>query len=199
MYYTLVKDNNDKNNEISKGELYEKKSKFFSYIYNIKDEEDAKKYIEDIKNKNKDARHCVYIYSYLKDGKINIRFCDDGETQGTGTKAIYELMTKENITNICIVIVRYFGGILLGAGPLSRAYLNCARNAINLCRKEIIYKYINYADFVSYNKFQKIKNIIDNYMNESKIKINYINYNEKVEYNIEIREDIYEKVLSLIK
>lgn len=108
-------------------------------------------------------------------------------------------MTKENITNICIVIVRYFGGILLGAGPLSRAYLNCARNAINLCRKEIIYKYINYADFVSYNKFQKIKNIIDNYMNESKIKINYINYNEKVEYNIEIREDIYEKVLSLIK
>ena len=44
MYYTLVKDNNDKNNEISKGELYEKKSKFFSYIYNIKDEEDAKKY-----------------------------------------------------------------------------------------------------------------------------------------------------------
>lgn len=198
MYYTLV--NNSEYSEISTGILYEKKSKFYSYIYNISNDEEARRYINNIRSKNKDARHCVYIYSYInEENMVDIKFSDDGEPQGTGTKAIYELLTKEKITNICIVIVRYFGGILLGAGPLSRAYLNCAREAINKCKKEIIYKYINYVNIFSYNQFSKIKGILDNYIDDRKIKVNFINYNDKVEINIDIREDIFNNIINIIK
>lgn len=199
MYYTLVKDGNKDCNEIAVGKIYEKKSKFYSYIYSISNDEEAKEYIEKIKKNNKEARHCVYIYSYLEDNMLNIRFSDDGEPQGTGTKAIYELITKEKITNICIIIVRYFGGVLLGAGPLSRAYLNCARDAINICKKEKLYKYLNYIDTVNYNQFSKIKNVLDDYVSNALVKINFINYNDRVDFSIEIREDLYDEFLSLIK
>lgn len=165
-FYTLKSDiKENKYNEISQGFLQEKKSKFISYIFSISSKEEAEKYINEIKNDNKEARHVVYIYSYLEDNNLNIKFSDDGEPQGTGTRAIYELMTKENLTNICIVIVRYFGGILLGAGPLSRAYLNSAKEAIDKCEKTEIYNYIDLEFEVNYNNYNSVKYIIDNYQN----------------------------------
>lgn len=163
-FYTLKSDIKDKEyNEIAQGFLQEKKSKFISYIFSINNKEDAEKYISEIKNNNKEARHVVYIYSYLDNNNLNVKFSDDGEPQGTGTRAIYELMTKESLTNICIVIVRYFGGILLGAGPLSRAYLNSAKEAIDKCDKTEIYNYIDLEFEVSYNNYNSVKYIIDNY------------------------------------
>ena len=163
-FFTLKSDIKDKEyNEIAQGFLQEKKSKFISYIFSINNKEDAEKYISEIKNNNKEARHVVYIYSYLDNNNLNVKFSDDGEPQGTGTRAIYELMTKECLTNICIVIVRYFGGILLGAGPLSRAYLNSAKEAIDKCEKTEIYNYIDLEFEVNYNNYNSVKYIIDNY------------------------------------
>ncbi|MDD3304024.1 MAG: YigZ family protein [Clostridia bacterium] len=198
-YYTLVNNYKADSKEIGVGELYEKKSKFFSYIYPIANSDDAKKYIHDIKEQNKEARHCVYIYSYLEDGKINIKFSDDGEPQGTGTKAIYELITKETLTNICIIIVRYFGGILLGAGPLSRAYLNCARLSIKQCKKEQIYKYIHYHTLLEYTDFSKIKDKLDEYVMNNQVIVKNILYQDKVEIDIHIREDLYKKIIEQLK
>ena len=169
-FFTLKSNINDSEyNEIAQGFLQEKKSKFISYVFSITSKDEAEKYISDIKNDNKEARHVVYIYSYLDNNNLNVKFSDDGEPQGTGTRAIYELMTKENITNICIVIVRYFGGILLGAGPLSRAYLNSAKEAIDKCDKTLIYNYIDLELEVNYTNYNVIKYILDSYKNNEVI------------------------------
>ena len=195
--YTLTSSQNGYNNFLASGELVEKKSKFISYIYKISSEEEANKYIEDIKKNNKSARHIVYIYNYLKNNIVNFSFSDDGEPRGTGTKAIYELLVKENITNVCIVIVRYFGGILLGAGPLSRAYLNSARNAIVKCNKKELHKYIKSEYIISYQKYQQIKSKLDTYIKKDEIMDVDLKFNEKVIISFQVRSDIESNVNSL--
>lgn len=182
-YYTLENkmENKGEFGEIASGVIVEKKSKFISYLFNIKNEEEASNRIDKIRKKYMDARHIVYIYSILDDeNKKSIRFSDDGEPQGTGTKAIYELIEKEEITNICIVIVRYFGGILLGAGPLSRAYLNTARMAIDSCKKKEIYKYIEKEVNLSYNGYNIFKNRIEDYISKEEIVICNVEFSEEV-------------------
>lgn len=198
--YTLKKtDDKGKYGEISKGTLIEKKSTFISYLFRIDDENSANECIEKVRKDNRQARHIVYIYSYLKDNVINIRFSDDGEPKGTGTKAIYELLTKENITNVCIVIVRYFGGILLGAGPLARAYLNTAKESIKTCQKEIIYNYIKYNVKITYRKYEVIKNLIDKKVKEGIIIINDIEYSDKIYIKVLIIDKYYNKIKSIFE
>ena len=119
---------------------------------------------------------------YIENNVANIRFSDDGEPKGTGTKAIYELLEKESITNVCIVIVRYFGGILLGAGPLSRAYLNSARECLDLCIKQEIYNYLEYTLKCSYNAYNILKNKLEKYIS-----------NKTVIIESEFKEEVYIK------
>lgn len=183
--------------EIANSKINEKKSVFISYIYNIDNETEANKYIEKIRKEYNDARHVVYIYSYVKDNICNIKFSDDGEPKGTGTKAIYELLTKERITNVCIIIVRYFGGILLGAGPLSRTYLNSAKESIKKCQKQIIFNYINFTTIISYSKYQSLKKQIDKKVGEGIIKIIDIKFSENVELSISIIDKYYNEILAI--
>lgn len=199
-YYTLKNINikNSEYHEIAKGSLYEKKSSFISYLYTITNEEEALNYIKLIQSHHKDARHIVYIYSYLQNNQVQIRFSDDGEPRGTGTKAIYELLTKENLTNVCIVIVRYFGGILLGAGPLSRAYLNTAKEAISLCEKEKIYHYIPFEKNISYRYYEMYKSFLDGKREEGIIIMNDISFLDHVSLKFCIREDYYKQICDLL-
>lgn len=177
----------------------EKKSKFYSYVFNANNEEECLSHILNIKEKNKDARHVVYIYSILKNGKKIIRFSDDGEPQGTGTRAIYDTIEKENITNVCIVIVRYFGGILLGAGPLSRAYFKAYKNAIEGVKKDIIYNYKEKCYILTYSDYERLKADLKNYIEKDKIKIVKVKYNDNIKVDLNIREDVNEEVEKLIK
>jgi uncharacterized YigZ family protein len=179
--------------------IVEKQSKFISYLFEIDNEEDAIEKIERIKKDNIQARHVVYIYSYLKDNVANIRFSDDGEPKGTGTKAIYDLLEKESITNVCIVIVRYFGGILLGAGPLARTYLNSARMCIDKCIKKEIYKYIEYSFKCSYNAYNIIKNKLDTYIENEYVKIINCVFNENVEITLNVVEFELENIKKIIE
>ncbi len=199
MNFTLISDNNGEYGEIAKSILEEKKSKFISYIFKINNEMDAKEYINKIKKEYNDARHIVYIYSYLdKNNQININFSDDGEPQGTGTKAIYELITKENITNICVIIVRYFGGILLGAGPLSRAYLNSFRNSFKLTQKTEILNYIKKTINIDYNLYDKLINQLKDYISNKHVVINKVEFNQNVLIDLSIEKNILNKVDMII-
>lgn len=191
MYFSLKSDiEKGQYYDIASNTLVEKKSKFIAYIFNISCKNDAEKYIERIKNDNKDARHIVYIYSYLD--KITnipvINFSDDGEPQGTGTKAIYELISKERITNICIVIVRYFGGILLGAGPLSRAYLNSFRGALLKCERYELFNYDIEEYIIEYCKYDNFKNKMSEYIDKRLIIVDSVKFNEKVDILIKIEK-----------
>ncbi|NLK94910.1 MAG: YigZ family protein [Clostridiales bacterium] len=108
----------------------EKKSEFIGYCKRVESEEEAKAFITEIKNKHKQARH--NCYAYVIGEKMNTqRYSDDGEPQGTAGIPILEVMKKKEITDCVIVVTRYFGGILLGAGGLTRAYIKGATIAID--------------------------------------------------------------------
>ncbi|MBD7909743.1 MULTISPECIES: YigZ family protein [Clostridium] len=107
----------------------EKKSEFIGYSKRVESEEEAKKFINEIKSKHKQARHNCWAYVIGKNMGIQ-RYSDDGEPQGTAGIPILEVMKKSGITDCAIVVTRYFGGILLGAGGLTRAYTKGASIAI---------------------------------------------------------------------
>lgn len=107
----------------------EKKSEFIGYAKRVENEEDAKAFVDEIKNMHKQARH--NCWAYIIGEKMNIqRYSDDGEPQGTAGIPILEVMKKSNITDCAVVVTRYFGGILLGAGGLTRAYTKGASIAL---------------------------------------------------------------------
>lgn len=107
----------------------EKKSEFIGYAKRVETEEEAKAFVDEIKSKHKQARHNCFAYIVGENMGIQ-RYSDDGEPQGTAGIPILEVIKKNNITDCCIVVTRYFGGILLGTGGLTRAYTTGAALAI---------------------------------------------------------------------
>lgn len=106
----------------------EKKSKFIGYAKPIKTQEDALEFISKIKSKHWDATHNVYAY-VLRENNIQ-RYSDDGEPSGTAGVPVLDVMLKESLVNVCVVATRYFGGTLLGAGGLVRAYSHTSKIAL---------------------------------------------------------------------
>lgn len=107
----------------------EKKSEFIGYSKRVETEEEAKAFVAEIKNRHKQARHNCYAYIIGENMNIQ-RYSDDGEPQGTAGIPILEVLKKSNVTDCAVVVTRYFGGILLGAGGLTRAYTKGASIAI---------------------------------------------------------------------
>lgn len=98
----------------------EKKSKFYGYMLNCESEAEIKKAIEELRKEHKKATHICYAY------RLKSPFCekavDDGEPSGTAGRPILNVLQKKDLQNVCVFVVRYFGGIKLGAGGLVRAY-----------------------------------------------------------------------------
>lgn len=106
----------------------EKKSKFIGYAKPVKTQEDALEFISKIKLKHWDATHNVYAY-VLRENNIQ-RYSDDGEPSGTAGVPVLDVMLKESLVDVCVVATRYFGGTLLGAGGLVRAYSHTSKIAL---------------------------------------------------------------------
>jgi len=122
MSYITVKD-------FGQDRFEEKKSEFIGYAKRVENEEEAKAFINEIKSMHKQARH--NCSAYVIGSNMNIqRYSDDGEPQGTAGIPILEVMKKSTITDCAIVVTRYFGGILLGTGGLTRAYTKGASIAL---------------------------------------------------------------------
>lgn len=113
----------------SSDEYIVKKSRFIGYACPVKNPDEALAFISKIKSKHWDATHNVYAY-ILKDSGIK-RYSDDGEPQGTAGIPTLDVLEKENVTDVCVVVTRYFGGILLGGGGLVRAYSHSAKIALD--------------------------------------------------------------------
>lgn len=111
-------------------EFVEKRSRFISHIWRVETEEEARARIEEMKKKYYDARHNCWCY-LLKEGNV-VRYSDDGEPQGTAGQPMLNVFQREDVTNVCCVVTRYFGGILLGAGGLTRAYTKGAKDALDV-------------------------------------------------------------------
>ena len=110
------------------GEYEVKRSRFLCYAAPVRSQDEAAAFIAAIKQKHWDARHNCSAY-ILREGGVK-RFSDDGEPQGTAGMPILDVLEKSEVTDVCVVITRYFGGILLGAGGLVRAYSHSAALAL---------------------------------------------------------------------
>ncbi|MBQ7989505.1 MAG: YigZ family protein [Oscillospiraceae bacterium] len=122
---------------LSTGEFEDRKSRFIAALSHVTNEDEAIAFIEGIRAANRKARHNVYAY-ILRDGNIT-RYTDDGEPSGTAGVPVLELLRREGLTDVCIVVTRYFGGILLGTGGLVRAYTSAAKAAVSnthICEME---------------------------------------------------------------
>jgi len=124
----------------SEVELQISKSRFIGYVKPVEDESDAIRFIEKIKKKHWDASHNVPVYVIGENFGIQ-RATDDGEPSGTAGVPILEMLKKEAITDVCIVVTRYFGGVKLGTGGLVRAYTQSAKAALEAA--EIVEKKVN--------------------------------------------------------
>ncbi|MGM0507583.1 MAG: IMPACT family protein [Fusobacteriota bacterium] len=140
-----------------------KKSKFIGYIKPISSKQEAEDFIEKINSKNPDASHNVYAYKVTEDNREYFKFSDDGEPQNTAGKPVAELINIMDLTNIVIVISRYFGGIKLGAGGLIRHYSKAGKLAI---KKGDIIEYIKKREIVLDFGYEMV-DIVDNILTKS--------------------------------
>lgn len=115
----------------------EKKSEFIGFLSPVNSNEEAVAFIQSVKAKHRKAKHHVYAY-ILRDSNIT-RYSDDGEPQGTAGIPVLDVLQKQNLTNVCCVVVRYFGGVLLGGGGLVRAYSHSAALTCNTAKIQHMY------------------------------------------------------------
>ena len=113
----------------AEAEYVEKRSRFIGHIWRVDSEEEARARIEQTRKRHYDARHNCWCY-LLREGGV-LRYSDDGEPQGTAGQPMLNVFQREGVFSVCCVVTRYFGGILLGAGGLVRAYGGTAKAALN--------------------------------------------------------------------
>jgi uncharacterized YigZ family protein len=136
----------------------EKNSKFFGYAFPISSEEEVKIHIENLKKQHFSARHWCYAYQLGTD-KIQYRANDDGEPNNSAGMPIYGQIQSFNVTNILIVIVRYFGGVKLGVGGLITAYKTAAQMALEeseIIEKTIDVHFLVQFDYKNMNKVMRV-------------------------------------------
>lgn len=171
--------------ETTSYELVEKKSKFIADTFPIKDEEEAKTIIKEIKKKYYNAKHHCFAYiTFDEQGKLIERCSDDGEPSGTAGAPMLNIIKNKHIYNVLVIVTRYFGGILLGTGGLVRAYSEATTRALNNAKyiSKELGKEIKVT--VEYSQVEAIKY----YCRKKDIKILKEEYSKEVYFFIEISE-----------
>lgn len=175
------------------GEIIEKKSRFIGYVRHVESEEEANAFISEIKKQNFDARHNCYAYTVGVE-QPQLKFSDDGEPGGTAGKPILEVITGMQLYHVCIVVTRYFGGVLLGTGGLVRAYTEAAKACIHaagtVCKRLVVPTVIT----TNYTDLGKIQYILGN----EGIEIKDSDYGENVRLLAEIFIDDVERVTKAV-
>lgn len=172
---------------IKNNNVYEeviKYSKFISLMFKVYSKDDVNYYLDKVKINYPGANH--YCYGYVIDN--DIRSSDNGEPSGTAGMPILNQITSNNLNYVLIIVVRYFGGVKLGAGPLTRAYAKLAREVIQ--KENIITLVKGYDIDISFN-YNDIKNV-DYILNNSKI-INK-EFNDTIKYNVYVNEFTLDKL-----
>ena len=135
-------------------EYVEKRSRFLGHLRKVESEDEARAFVAEMKMKYYDARHNCWSY-LLKDGPE--RYSDDGEPQGTAGIPMLEVFRREGVTNLVCVVTRYFGGVLLGAGGLFRAYTKSAKDALDAAGRSVVRRWIRLEIPCSYAALERCK------------------------------------------
>ena len=178
------------------GEIIEKKSKFIANVFCVETANEAEEKIKEIKNKYYDAKHNCFAYLIMgENNEIIKKASDDGEPSGTAGLPILQILEKRNLSNILVIVTRYFGGILLGTGGLLRAYSDATINALD--KAKIIEKTLGLEIIIetTYKDVEQVKY----YLEKQKTKITNVNYQENVELLVEIPEETKDIILKNIQ
>lgn len=177
-----------------------KKSKFITKLYKLNNIEEINKILEQLKKEYKDSTHICYAYIINNQEKCS----DDGEPSGTAGLPILNILKKNNLTNILAVVIRYFGGIKLGAGGLVRAYSNSVNDTLKLTdvieleegylvELEFSYDQVKLIDYILNDKTIINKEYNNNiiykfYLNKEEL--NFISELEKISIHISIKDKV---------
>lgn len=172
--------------EAATASFVEKRSEFIGNITPVSTEEEAIAFVNKVKKQYADAKHNVYAY-LLRDNSIT-RFSDDGEPHGTAGLPVLDVLRKEGVTNVAVVVTRYFGGILLGTGGLVRAYSQAAKMALDAAGKSTVERLTAFTLRVSYSDLQKVEPILEN---QTMLKLGAV-YENDVRLSFAIRVQEYE-------
>nr|WP_316620473.1 YigZ family protein [uncultured Ruminococcus sp.] len=159
-------------------EFVEKRSRFIGCVKPVRTEEEAVAFINQKRSEHWDARHNVYAYS-LREGNIK-RYSDDGEPSGTAGMPVLDVIVKNEIYDVCVVVTRYFGGVLLGTGGLVRAYSQGSKIALESGGIVLMQSCSLCGVSCSYNRYGKVSSLvmengatIDDTIYESDVKIKF--------------------------
>jgi uncharacterized YigZ family protein len=183
-YFTVKKETN--------AEYEIKRSRFIGYIKPVKTKQEAESFVAFVKQKHYDARHNVFAYKIREDNFK--RYSDDGEPQGTAGVPVLDVIEKNELTDVCIVVTRYFGGILLGGGGLVRAYSHTASLAVESGTKIEMSLCVGFSLECDYSFFGKVNSIIE----ENGGVIENTEYLDSVMVTGYIREDLFSSLNSKI-
>jgi len=173
-------------------EFIEKRSKFTGRVWLCETEQEALEHIAEMRSRYWDAAHNVYAYSIREGGAT--RFSDDGEPQGTAGMPVLDVFRREGISNFLCVVTRYFGGVLLGAGGLVRAYAHTAKIALDAAGTAVMKPVMVLRFTCPYHLFDRVKAEIEffegiirqtDYSADIQIhmhipELNYNNFNERI-------------------
>lgn len=173
-YKTLIQANQD--------EFIVNKSRFIGYGKPCETEEAALAFLNEIRTKHKDATHNCYAYIIGANMGV-MRYSDDGEPGGTAGMPIIEVMKARGVTNCAVVVTRYFGGVLLGAGGLVRAYSQGAAAAINACGVGVMHPTARYLMEVSYPMLNKM----DFFLKSEPIQIEEKTFTDVITYTLIVK------------
>lgn len=177
--------------EKSTYELVEKKSKFIANLIYIEGKEEAESIIKEYKKRFHDARHNCYAYRVFDENEIYEKSSDDGEPSGTAGAPMLNLLQKNNLCNVIIIVSRYFGGILLGTGGLVRAYSGASLGAIDNSQKAKIEQGIEISIEIDYPNYQDLQH----YCNKNNITIKNSEYNENITCCLQMNNSLKNKFL----
>ncbi|MEE1184473.1 MAG: YigZ family protein [Acutalibacteraceae bacterium] len=173
----------------STAEYVEKRSRFIATAVHCTCEKDALEFIERQRSKYWDARHNVYAYSVRNEG-IN-RFSDDGEPHGTAGKPMLDVIVGSGVTDIAVVVTRYFGGVLLGTGGLVHAYSKATKDAIAAAKKVEKIAVFELKTICSYADHAKLNSLI--FSSDGIIEDTV--FTERIELTYLIKKDVLDSFL----
>lgn len=182
---------NDKNTD---SEVVIKKSRFLSFIKRTVSEAEAKAFIAEIKKEHKAATHNCSAYIVGQSALIQ-KADDDGEPQGTAGVPILEVLKKEELYNVTVVVTRYFGGIKLGSGGLIRAYSQGASAAVNSAGKVIEIPVVPLTVTLDYTFTSKFEHFLEG----TDVTIASTDYTDKVTYLLHIKEKDVDDIVNTLK
>lgn len=175
-------------------QIVEKKSKFIANIFYVETIDEAEKIIRETRKKYYDARHNCYAYRIIEDGNIIERSSDDGEPSGTAGAPILNIISKNDISNVLVIVTRYFGGILLGTGGLVKAYSEAVLKALEGIEYKMQAVGCEVQVLLPYSEVENFRY----FCRKEKINICKEEFTENVKFNIEVQKENLKKLLEKI-